>query len=453
MESTKKNPIIKYIIIAAVAILAIGGIFYFSQGKSKAEPVSISGEIDFNGIKPSDASNPELGEINLLAKERGSSDEYKVVLSDIPFEDKAPFVWDGAELDKTYDLKAEVKYKGYSIKKTNTTAASAPAEGIVLVFHVTNDDIPDEISGETQENQNELSTISGTIRINGFIPTGSVVNVYGRKAGTSDKFVEALSNLPASSNMSISYDQAVTGEHYEYQAELYDSAGNFIGQSSYIQVTAPASNELITINSTATAPTQKSSIKGNISLNGQLDQNSTILLLQRKTGQSDYKVVNRYPANRSIDYEWKDAESGVHYDITAALQVNETNTATGNVRTVVAPATNVDIRIDTNFSLPAPTSTPTLTCGDPDQTNHFNARISVPQMSNAKKYHLEVGTSAGANNTFNGSLNPNETATVYIPADSPYFTRYAYTSCTDCQINESSNWSGWSPTLGFKCPQ
>jgi len=454
-SSSSKNPLVKYLIIGAIAVLAIGGLFYFTQGKSEAEPATISGQIDYNGLKPTGKEDTTLVKVNLLARPYDEGGEFETLDVNVPLEDNAKWEWTEAEAGKTYEMVAEITYKDTSVKKTNMTVTTAPAQGIVLVFNITNADIEaaKEQGAGSETSTTDPSTVSGAIAINGFIPTGSTVNVYGRKAGTKDDFKEALSNLPASSTMTFSYKNAVAGETYEYQAELYDASGNFIGQSNYLTVTAPASNELVTINSTATAPSQKASISGTISLNGQLDQNSTVLLLQRKSGQSEYSVINRYPPNRTITYTWNDASAGVTYDITAALQVNETNTATGNVITVSAPASNVNITIDTNFNLQAPTSAPKVSCGSADQTNHFNARIEVPQMSNAKKYQLEVGTSAGANNTLNTSLNPNESATVYIPADSPYFTRYAYTACADCQISEPANWSGWSPTLGFKCPQ
>lgn len=450
-ENTGKSINMKYIIIGALVLIGVLiGYLFFSQNKSSAEPSSISGTIDYNGLKPTGEEDEDLVKIKLLTRPFGESSDFEEIDVPVALEDRAKWEWDKAEQGKTYEIVSEITYKDQLVKRSSRVTATAPAEGLVLIFNITEDDI-DQFRDTA--NEPELSTVSGTVIINGFIPGGSTVNVYGRKAGTSNQFTEVISGVRASSRVSIEYKEAIHGETYEYQAELYDSTGTFIGQSQYLTVTAPASNEIVVINSTASAPSQKATISGNISLSGNLEQNSTVLLLQRKIGDRDYSVINRFPANRSINFEWKDANQGTIYEITAALQVNEQNTATGNVITVSAPATNVNLRIDTNFQLNPPTQTPRITCGSPDGTNHFNVRIDVPQESNARRYHLQLGTSAGASNVLNTSLNPNQTATAYIPANSPHFTRYAYTSCTDCEINDPTNWSGWSPTLGFSCPQ
>jgi hypothetical protein len=40
----------------------------------------------------------------------------------------------------------------------------------------------------------------------------------------------------------------------------------------------------------------------------------------------------------------------------------------------------------------------------------------------------------------------------YVKQNQEYYTRYAYSYCTDCKIDDPQNWSSWSYTLGFKCP-
>lgn len=452
----------RLIIIILLVIIVIGGLYFLSnKSKTSAEPAAISGEVDFNGITPADASDPELGKIILKAREHNTETAYTDTNVPLSFEDESAWTWHEAETGKTYDLVAEVYYKDTLIKKSQRAVATAPATDVILIFNITKDDVPDQVKPTSAPNETpaptptpELVAISGTYTINGFIPTGSTIRAFGRRAGDSTlKFEELRRDVPAKRTDTFTYNEAYAGVTYEYQAELYTASGQFIGQSKYITVTAPAANENVVINSTAQAPVQKATVTGNIKVNGPVEQNSTVLLLQRKHGTTDYTPINRYPANKSIDFKWTEAVAGTTYELTAALQVNEQNTATGNVATVAAPASSVQLEVDTNFNLPAPNQTPSVSCGDRDGTNHFNARISLPQVEQAKKYHAEVGTSAGANNTFNGQVKPNESAIVYIPADSPYFSRYAYTACNDCNMSDSTNWSGWSPTLGFKCPQ
>jgi hypothetical protein len=453
--ATPKPNYARYLVIGAIIILGLALLLLlFGGSRTSAEPAAITGMVDFNGITPEDASNPELGQIKLLARDdANSSDDYTDTLTPIHFSDNAVFRWDLAESGVTYDLKAEVYYKGQLIQTSLPVTVTAPANGVILRFNVELQDIPENLRPTPAPDVTPAkATVSGVVTINGFIPTGSRVEFFARLEGTEDEFTEVGDPLPAANGVRFDFENADPGVTYEYQAELYNSVGTFIGESNFLTVTAPASNEVVVINSTATPPSQAAAISGTITLNGSLVQNSTVILLQRKAGESDYSVVDRFAPTRTIEYKWSDAVGGTAYDMTAALQVNEANTATGNVRTVTAPASDVAITIDTGVNLPAPTQTPSVACGDADATNHFNAVVSLPQIGAAKKYYLEVGTSAGANNTFRGEVNPNATATVFVPASSPHFARYSYTSCTDCDITDTTNWAGWSPTLGFQCP-
>lgn len=457
-QSAKPN-YVRFVVIGALVVLGLGLLLLLMDNRSGSEPATVSGMVDFNGITPEDAKNPELGKIKLLSRESGDEGGmYTNTLAEIPFSDNGLWTWNTALSGTTYDLKAEVYYKDTLIKTSLPVTATAPATGIILRFNVELSDIPESIrptvAPESPENPEEVSKVgvSGVVTINGFIPSGSRVDFFARIAESDTEFQPVGEPLPAANGVRFDFENADPGVTYEYQAELYNSADTFIGQSTYLTVTAPASNEVVVINSTATPPSQAAAISGTITLNGSLVQNSTVILLQRKAGESDYSVVDRFAPTRTIEYKWSDAVGGTAYDITAALQVNEANTATGNVRTVTAPASDVAITIDTGVNLPAPTQTPSVACGDADATNHFNAVVSLPQIGAAKKYYLEVGTSAGANNTFRGEVNPNATATVFVPASSPHFARYSYTSCTDCDITDTTNWAGWSPTLGFQCP-
>ncbi len=43
------------------------------------------------------------------------------------------------------------------------------------------------------------------------------------------------------------------------------------------------------------------------------------------------------------------------------------------------------------------------------------------------------------------------TMEVYVKDGTKYYTQYAYSHCTACDLKDSQNWSGYSPTLGFVC--
>lgn len=453
----------RYILIGVVLLLlAVIGFLVFGKNQITAQPSAILGEVDFNGVSPSDASDPALGKIVIKYRPHNTDQDYVEADVDVPFKDQAQWVWEGGKAGQSYDIVGEVYYKDMLIKRSQRAVATAPATDVILIFNVTTEDIPDSLRpGDGSGNVTgtpaptptpERVTISGVYTIHGFVPAGSTIRVYGRVTGT-EKFEEVFRDVPAVNGTVIAYDNAIAGQTYDVQAELYTSNGTFIGESPYITVTAPAQNESVVIQSTAQPPSQKATVAGTIQIHGSVKQGSTVLLLQRKSGQSEYSAIARYPANRSIDFKWTEAVAGTVYDITAALQVNEQNSATANVVTATAPAGNLTLNIDTNFNLPAPNQTPSVSCGDRDATNHFNARVSVPAMENGKRYYMEIGTSAGSNNVFRGVLDNSMATTIYIQADSPHFARYAYTACSDCDYSDTSNWSGWSPTLGFKCPQ
>ena len=239
---------------------------------------------------------------------------------------------------------------------------------------------------------------------------------------------------------------------------MYTSDDVFIGQSKYLTVTAPAENEVVTINSTAQAPQESASISGIVRLFGPVSQNSSILMLQREVGETEYTEFDRFPAKDKTEWSFSEAVQGKYYDVTAALQVDKDNTATGNVITVTAPASGETIAIDTGVNISAPTSAPRVTCGDPDQTGNFNATLYFPNVKGAAAYYYEVGTTPGGTDIDKGPIeapqNPNDDpkTNVYMQKEKDHFTRYAYTFCTTCDVYDLQNWSGWSPTTGFQCP-
>ena len=165
---------------------------------------------------------------------------------------------------------------------------------------------------------------------------------------------------------------------------------------------------------------------------------------------------DRLPAEDGVTFSWDRAVAGQTYEITAAGQVDETNQVISNAVTVTAPESDIVLTINTKLNLKEPSDQPSVVCGNPDGTNHFNAKLSYPPIPNAKQYYATVGTSAGANDTeaklLSAKANVAAEMTVYLAKETGYFTRYAYTYCTDCDQEDQQNWSGYSPTLGFRCP-
>ena len=432
-------------LIGAAVVIGLAVIGNLINKPKVGAPSAIAGIINFNGLKPQDQPN-QAASIRLMAKAAKATDFTDTGIT-IPVADQAPWQWSNADAGTTYQLRADGYFGTQLIKSSNVITATAPASDQVLTFNITRADLPEGILPEEPAGV----VVSGSLAINGYIPTGSTVTIFGREAGSESDFQPAGIDIPAANGAKWSYDQAAAGTLYDYQAELYDAQGTFIGQSSYLTVTAPAANEVVTVNSTAVSQ-EPASLAGTVKLQGPITQNSTLLVLQRQVGDPDYSVINRYPAANNTAWTWAEAVSGTTYEVTAALQVNEQDQATGNVITAAAPAEALTILIDTGVNLSAPTELPQVSCGEPDATNHYNAKVNLPQYQAAKLYYLEVGTSAGANNTYQDTLPPNQSATVFVPAASPHFARYTYSACTDCTIDDTGNWAGWSPTLGFQCP-
>ena len=428
-------------LVVIIGAIVLGAVI----GALRPKGSSISGNINFNGISPEDAQSSN-GEIVIMQRAHGTTGDFIKTDVTITSKDNANWTWTGALEGRSYDLRGDVYYEGQFIKSSDVETATAPSSGILLTFNIGIDDIPESILAENPV------TISGTVEINGYVPSNSQVRIQTKRS-TESAFTNATSDVVASDKAQWSWSDAEIGADYDIQAELV-SGGDVIGQSNVVSVTAPAANEILSIESTARPPVQRASISGVVHLKGPVDQNSTILMLQRRPGDAQYTEFDRLPAIDNAKWDWKDAVAGQRYEITAALQVDENNTSSGNVINTTAPAKDETITIDTKLSLAAPKDKPSVDCGGKDSADGYNAKISYAKIDKAKKYHITVGTSSSGSDTADQTQiasNDDVALTVYIQKDKDYFSRYAYTYCTDCDTGDNQNWSDWSPTLGFKC--
>ena len=113
------------------------------------------------------------------------------------------------------------------------------------------------------------------------------------------------------------------------------------------------------------------------------------------------------------------------------------------------------LKLDTNLSLKSPDSKPDISCGKKDDTGHWNATLTFNRVEKASIYSLELGSKAGDNDEKqeyeDQTKKSNPTMEVYVKDGSKYYAQYTYSHCTDCDLKDEQNWSGYSPTLGFVC--
>ncbi len=432
-------------LIKIIAGLAIGFFLIFLVFKIfQPNPATISGSIKYNGVKPDD---PSQGKVVVEQREIGET-QYEIAVDNLPLEDNASWAWKEAEEGKTYQLRAYVQYQGKRVSESSTTTATAPANGQNLTFNVTAEDIPSS-GGDTSTS---TVTISGTLNLNGYVPSGSFVNILSRE-GSSGDFQTLSQGIPAVDGRKLTWSTAKAGVYYTFRGQLFDVNGNPIGTSEDVSIVGPASSQILTIDSIAQAPAEKTSITGQVILNGPTQPNSTILLLQRKPGDKNYTAFDRIAANSGAQWSFDDAVSGQAYEISASLQVNEQDTSVGNVLRVTAPAENETITINTNYSLTPPTQTPTASCGN-QQEGRWNVSVTFPAIQNAAQYFMQIGTSQGSRDTFQERTNAtggSVTRNILIDQDKDYYAAYAYTFDSSCSSQQC--FSGSSPTLIFKCPQ
>ena len=445
-EEKKKNPIVIGIVIL-IAVVLVGLLISNLRKGGTTGGSAISGTVNFNGLKPREEGD-KVGSMYLMQKEVDQS-EYVKTDTDVLMEDNAPWSWSGAEEGKTYNLKMDLYVGDAFIKSSNVITVTAPASDQVLTMSVSLKDFPSYVITEAE------TSISGTIGLNGPVPEGSTVVVY-QKLEDEKEFEVALTDIPAVDGGKWSWDKALTGFQYDIYSELMYQ-DNALSESKPISVVAPASGEVLKIDTNYSPEAgEKTVIAGTVRLVGPVTQDSTILLLARTPEEEEYEAVERYPAKNNTEFIWDEAISGQEYYVTAALQVDGENTSSGNVLFVTAPSKDELITIDTNLSLDAPKNAPTVACGDPDSTGNYNAVLSYESIKNTEGYYLQVGTDKGGSDVKGEVQKAKEgiaaELNLYVEASKDYFSNYAYTYCTDCDLYHNQHWSSFSPVLGFSCP-
>ena len=435
----------KYLIfglIGGLIVTVLAAVFFsneFGTATSifkKSPKATISGKVDLNG-------SPESGETIAVAQRVSGQEEFSIIAKDLSAQDGVNWTWDGADENKTYDLQAYLQKDDTNVVVSPIVTATAPAVNEELVIN----------TAHNPDSKNDAS-ISGNFDINGNIPAGSLVSV--RELSPQQKTVAA--DLAAVDRGVWGWGRAQENTTYQLQAYLTNASGSVIGKSNIKSVTAPATNETFTINSTDQPPKPKTgTISGNIDLNGSVPDHSRIVVFEKEVGSNDTKVAaDNIPPKDGAQWKWNQAVAGKQYELFAVLKVKQSNGTdkdianSGNLR-VHAPASNEALTINVNYNIPKP-SQPSVDCNSDAGNNQYNITVKMDKITDAQTYWLEIGTQNGGNDKVNTKFGQTQNAPEYkttVNNNTNYYTRYAYAFCSNCA---DRNFSEFSDTLSFRCP-
>jgi hypothetical protein len=209
-------------------------------------------------------------------------------------------------------------------------------------------------------------------------------------------------------------------------------------------------------NNTAQTTTQgsNSTISGLIDMSGTPPSGSSIIIAARKAGSnSDFStVVDSVKPQDSENWSWTSATTGTSYEMIAVLKgksgTEDVDYAKSQTYTLKAPFSGQIFQVDLGYTLAAPTGTITVSCNTHYSNNTWAAVVTFPEVSGAKKYWLQIGTTSGNNDvadiakstqtqeaTFNDSVN--------------YYAQYAVSSVSNPTAVQYSSFS--SPQT-IHCP-
>ena len=441
--------------IVVILLIVIGYFLFVNKSFfTKSGPAAISGTFNINGVIPEGAT--------LTLTERPYNEEVTPVVfaEGVSVSDHGAWNFPDAASGTSYELQALVIVNGKTVTQSTPLTVTAPAENEVITLNI-----------PSENPTNESAVISGTVQINGYIPSGATIQVQGKAVGETS-YTTVASNLPAKTRQFMSYTTAVAGTTYDVVGQMFDASGNQIGTSTTLQVTAPALDEVLVINSSAqppatptTAPntptptTVAAALSVSINYNGATSSNSRSVVFQRPSGQGSFQVAvdNITPMNGST-WSWNQANNATWYDIVAVLKQRQSNgtdqdLARSTTTTIAAPANNIQLTINSGISLPAPSGPITVTCNS-QSGNAWNTTVNFQSVSGADSYWFQIGSSNGGtdkmNQTQNASGNPTQTVNPSLQAGVTYYAQYAYANVANAPVG-SNEYSAFSNTTSIIC--
>lgn len=441
-----------------------------------AQHTELDGTIHFTALKP---DTDDKGEIKLMMKRQESSIWSDTAMS-IPLQQDAQWRLKDILPMVNYDFQAVLVVDGKEIKKSEIISAIAPAHSIEIPLEINWKDLPNDVVSTS------TTDLVGMITVNGIIPANAVIEVYAlaskhyddtiyeiTPAVLSDATLLATVTKPTHS-ITWKWDQAKPLAEYMIVAVLKDN-NNIIGSSDQLILAdagesdlehvinseaQPSAKSVLGLSSqlaqvTSQAMTGKGSINGTVTIQGPKQKDTSLLMLWRKQGESDYKVVNRYmyPSHRGTSWQWTDGVAGQKYEIMAALQVDDQNTSTApNPILVTAPATKVDFNLNTWYTIPRTDRTPVNQVCIDKSADESTAVIVLPAIANAKQYWLRIGSDHNQAGVYNQKIPAGDgdlKVQVRVKNGKQNYMRYTYATCDHCSSDD--NFAPPSDEVGFTC--
>lgn len=443
--------ILLIIIAVLVVVIGVGGFFYFQKNKTSSPvtqqnlntvapntPTVISGTINLNGLVPAGAS------ISVSSRKVGDT-TWNVVASNLPPQDGASWSWNSALAGTAYELQGSVMVGGQPTVTSDPVTVVAPSTTASI-----------SLVGTTAPEAPAKASISGTFNLNGYFPSGSTITIGTRPVGGL-LFSPSLTGLSMTDNGSWSWNGANAGAAYDVQAYVQQGAAT-IASSAIQTITAPASNEVVTLNSTLTPPAPTPvGLSGTIQFNGPLPSNSTVSLGVRKTGTTNFQnVFNNVSASNGQSWSWNGASSGGSYDVQAYLWVNGTPYSQSQILTISAPASNETLTINAQVPPNSPPGGSINVSCQGQSNNMYQVNISYNtqnNLTNPQQFHVTLGYSVGSSELWNATAlpsNPTQTQnmmTGYVLAQNTVaYAQYQYSTCANC-----GTYSAWSPSVQVSC--
>jgi hypothetical protein len=437
----------------------------------------LSGTIDFTALKPDPR---DAGKIQLWVREIGDDGWVNTELP-IALQQGASWQWPEALPGEVYELQAKLAIDDQIVATGDTVVAVAPATNVAVPLEVNWSHLPKKASTVSH------TELGGQVTINGYIPTGSRLLIYAWERPTDTTTIPTVSpalveNTPPiaevtnpTGNNSWLWPDAIPLKDYEVVAALYYQ-GRIVSMADQLVIADAGEVELRhVINSTAQRDqvsmqnaaelalnqvlgAVNAPISGTVTIQGPMNNNTSLLMLWRQPGAANYQVVNRYTTliNAGTPWSWAQAVEGQQYQLMAALQVNEQNTSTApNPITVTAPAANVNFNLNTYYVLPATTGVPVLEACINEVNNNWTAILRIPNMPNAGNYWVQVGNATTTmGNIYDQKFSAGDNSQpmkvqVKVLNGEQHFVQYSYASCDNCQ--DSNNFAPFSQVVGFTC--